>query len=493
MYIRPFPIFLPTDKENVIDIIEILNEMNINSLPKDNYISELPLNNLHKLVEKLLYEINTQVNDTIEKYDFKKIISIEWKKFSNVSNKADDLIERYISGWLAECFNIFANNFNGEIVRFYIDKLLDVNHNVNFNEYIKYIESKVNGTEIASLSGDLKMIFDIYHEEFKLINKRSFMVNMGLPLDSDENIIKSIKGLIKAYLLKIYHYITFNKETYYDIYLNPKNLISSGIIPQTNNTNSKLVEFFDVKERENEVLSLATQASCTEITTNEFQKLLLLIAHPKIIIDLRQHNEEHKNLLLIASEIKHMAAKDLIDAIFTKIITQKNYDESASLFNKYYCLEWVLKTRDLISFKKILQICQDIDFEAAEGKSLFDHLSNYNSEERYGFLVAIIDEIVNKKKKYHLSLEALLFESCKSSFIDLVEILIKFGARVNFAIKEGVIPLHIAAQNGHLELVKLLLKYGAMVDAKNAEGHSPLYLASAHGHSQVSDYLLNLR
>lgn len=53
-----------------------------------------------------------------------------------------------------------------------------------------------------------------------------------------------------------------------------------------------------------------------------------------------------------------------------------------------------------------------------------------------------------------------IHEACNYGHVELVELLIKYGAKVNDHIGP-ITPLHDAAQNGHLEVVKLLLKAGA--------------------------------
>ena len=49
----------------------------------------------------------------------------------------------------------------------------------------------------------------------------------------------------------------------------------------------------------------------------------------------------------------------------------------------------------------------------------------------------------------------------------IVELLIKNGANMNIADKDGYTPLHMASRNGHLDTTRLLLENGA--DLKNLD------------------------
>lgn len=55
---------------------------------------------------------------------------------------------------------------------------------------------------------------------------------------------------------------------------------------------------------------------------------------------------------------------------------------------------------------------------------------------------------------------------------------------------DGQTPLHFACAKGHLDLIKLLLEYGANRDILDNHGHSPLYYACLHGQAAEMIYLL---
>ena len=54
-----------------------------------------------------------------------------------------------------------------------------------------------------------------------------------------------------------------------------------------------------------------------------------------------------------------------------------------------------------------------------------------------------------------------IHEASNYGFADIVDLLIKNGAKVNDSIGP-ITPLHDASQNGHFDVVKLLLKAGAL-------------------------------
>jgi 26S proteasome non-ATPase regulatory subunit 10 len=74
---------------------------------------------------------------------------------------------------------------------------------------------------------------------------------------------------------------------------------------------------------------------------------------------------------------------------------------------------------------------------------------------------------------------------------DVVKLLLENGADVNVAGTEsGCTSLHYAASLGYVDLCELLVRYGAEADAQTANRETPLHLAVARGHSEVLAILL---
>ncbi|KFM63428.1 notch-regulated ankyrin repeat-containing protein-like [Stegodyphus dumicola] len=61
---------------------------------------------------------------------------------------------------------------------------------------------------------------------------------------------------------------------------------------------------------------------------------------------------------------------------------------------------------------------------------------------------------------------------------------------VNFYDKEGQTALHQSCMDGNLELVKLLVKFGADVRLANRDGWSALHIAAYGGHQDIALYLI---
>jgi ankyrin repeat protein len=75
--------------------------------------------------------------------------------------------------------------------------------------------------------------------------------------------------------------------------------------------------------------------------------------------------------------------------------------------------------------------------------------------------------------------ETALLQAAFWGRLEIAEMLIKRGARVNAKAARGVVPLHEAARMGHVDLARLLVKHGADANAKDDDGKTPLDWAEA--------------
>ncbi|XP_049883188.1 poly [ADP-ribose] polymerase tankyrase [Pectinophora gossypiella] len=72
----------------------------------------------------------------------------------------------------------------------------------------------------------------------------------------------------------------------------------------------------------------------------------------------------------------------------------------------------------------------------------------------------------------------------------VMEMLIRKGARVNEKNKEGQTPLHVATEHSHLDAMDLLLRHGAKVNACDGRGESALSLAARRDSAPACRLLL---
>ena len=78
----------------------------------------------------------------------------------------------------------------------------------------------------------------------------------------------------------------------------------------------------------------------------------------------------------------------------------------------------------------------------------------------------------------------------RDKHIELVQLLLKYGADVNASGQNGETALKLAAWNGQLQLVKILLDSGADMDERS-QGDAPLIYASRNGQFNVVQLLLD--
>jgi ankyrin repeat protein len=84
----------------------------------------------------------------------------------------------------------------------------------------------------------------------------------------------------------------------------------------------------------------------------------------------------------------------------------------------------------------------------------------------------------------------LLHQAALRGQTSSIEMLLKLGADVNSAGKDGETPLHDACLKGHFETARLLLDRGAKIEARDERGATPLHDAALGGSTKLIELLL---
>lgn len=73
-----------------------------------------------------------------------------------------------------------------------------------------------------------------------------------------------------------------------------------------------------------------------------------------------------------------------------------------------------------------------------------------------------------------ISLSTGLHEAVERGDLELVGLLIRFGAEVNAQTESFITPLHVACHYGYLAIAELLIQEGACIDMKDGFHNKPL-------------------
>ena len=86
-----------------------------------------------------------------------------------------------------------------------------------------------------------------------------------------------------------------------------------------------------------------------------------------------------------------------------------------------------------------------------------------------------------------------LTKAIKSNKPEVLEQFLKSTTYINlnYIDAEGESPLHRGCLQGNLEIIKLLVEYGANQSIKNKLGWFPIHIASFYGHIDVLMYLID--
>jgi ankyrin repeat protein len=82
------------------------------------------------------------------------------------------------------------------------------------------------------------------------------------------------------------------------------------------------------------------------------------------------------------------------------------------------------------------------------------------------------------------------FKACEGENVEMVAMLLGFGAGVNKHCIQGWTALHEAVIRNNMEICVLLMKAGAKLSPVNMYGITPLFAAAQTGHAEVLNFLI---
>ncbi|WP_042251350.1 ankyrin repeat domain-containing protein [Nitrospina gracilis] len=150
-----------------------------------------------------------------------------------------------------------------------------------------------------------------------------------------------------------------------------------------------------------------------------------------------------------------------------------------------------INARDKRSEKTALQMAITSQI-GKRAKLLIKKGADIHGRTEVSFSSAKFPFVLNKATLLHLAVDH--YPANNNVFIGIMEpppvkVLLENGAEVNAA-DEGVTPLHLSVRQENIELIQLLIDFGAKVDVRDKYGHTPLYWARTLKKDDVVDLLM---
>ncbi|MGL4652687.1 ankyrin repeat domain-containing protein [Cetobacterium sp.] len=211
-----------------------------------------------------------------------------------------------------------------------------------------------------------------------------------------------------------------------------------------------------------------------------FNLLYVGITRAKSNIIFMEEEVENNPLLKEFQEI--LTATQVSDSI--KVSSSEEWKKRANELEKFGKIKEAEYSR-----KKSLQINTEKPkiYNTKNSDSFFDSLVKNNYHKTRKFLQnGFNPNYVFVKFKFTIP---LIFAS-QNGHIEIVKLLLEYGADTNIQTDTGATALGFASQNGHIEIVKLLLEYGADTNIQTDTGATALGFALQNGHIEIVKLLL---
>lgn len=198
----------------------------------------------------------------------------------------------------------------------------------------------------------------------------------------------------------------------------------------------KTSPYEDHKESED----IISNESATPAAKNETEKRESKSFGDFVTKGLRERNEAH---------LKRKSDKDIAQFLKTK-----GYDIKAHNFNFEKALNWCATTKNIKA-----------------GEFLLEQRSQKPTNESQ-------------------FLGAPLLSAVRHNRLDVVKLLLDWGANIQFSYQDRQTALHLAATKGSLKILEFLIEKGADLTVPDAAGRQPLYCAVANGKTNTAEALL---
>jgi hypothetical protein len=170
------------------------------------------------------------------------------------------------------------------------------------------------------------------------------------------------------------------------------------------------------------------------------------------------------------------------------ITKQDDWKHDAALLQEIMYL--LMLKDDHETFALLIEQHQPVIHKTLLGLSLLDFAMKQGNSNVFKMLVSQGADIYQKGFKGQEFLSRLMWQYHGNDAMDLAELLLQKGLKVNQPDQRGDVALHLAGYKGNVSRIKRLIELGANINATDNKGQSLLVGASRRGDLEVVEFLL---
>ena len=166
-------------------------------------------------------------------------------------------------------------------------------------------------------------------------------------------------------------------------------------------------------------------------------------------------------------------------------------NESDSIVNKRRPIHEAIVSRNLITAKILIKNGAVVNSIVSNEENPLHTAIDHNDFDMVKYLIEEGGADLDAKDNDPWSGGTALHKAIYLDHMEIVELLLKKGAKVDVPNGQGLPPLHYASRWNRLEAIRLLLKYGADIDGvEPSHGDTPLISAASINYLEMIIFLI---